>query len=161
TDCPALSTTCLGNACTAGCCAIVKAAMGATCSDHGGQFCDGKGMCVACVADSQCTATGTACATVHCTGNACANTNAPAGTSCSDGGGTTCDGKGKCVVASCTDGVLDGMESDVDCGGSDCGKCADGKKCLIGSDCVDGLCDSTTHTCQNPTCVDGVQNGME
>lgn len=40
---------------------------------------------------------------------------------------------------SCSDGKLDGSETDVDCGGS-CLPCGDGKTCLHSSDCSSGLC---------------------
>jgi hypothetical protein len=43
------------------------------------------------------------------------------------------------VVAPCADGVLDGDESDIDCGGS-CGKCANGKRCDFAFDCASGVC---------------------
>jgi hypothetical protein len=39
----------------------------------------------------------------------------------------------------CTDGVRNGSESDVDCGGS-CPRCANGKNCATRSDCAGGLC---------------------
>jgi len=42
-----------------------------------------------------------------------------------------------------------------------CGKCATGQKCLLGVDCVDGVCDAGTLTCGAPTCMDGVKNGAE
>jgi len=41
-----------------------------------------------------------------------------------------------CEPPTCTDGVQDGPETDVDCGGSGgCPRCAPGKKCLVNSDC--------------------------
>ena len=40
---------------------------------------------------------------------------------------------------SCTDGKQNGNETDVDCGGG-CGKCSDGKKCSLGTDCQSGNC---------------------
>ncbi len=60
---------------------------------------------------------------------------------------------------SCTDGVRDGTETDVDCGGGTCPPCADGKDCSFGSDCVSKVC--TGGTCIAATCTDGVQNGNE
>lgn len=41
--------------------------------------------------------------------------------------------------STCNDGMKNGPESDVDCGG-DCGSCAIGKKCSAARDCVSGLC---------------------
>lgn len=49
---------------------------------------------------------------------------------------------------SCADGVKDGTESDVDCGG-DCPKCANGKACVTGSDCVGAVC--SANVCQAGT----------
>ena len=69
-----------------------------------------------------------------------------------------CDG-GRCVAGSCTDGVENGFETDVDCGGEDCAECEAGQGCGIGDDCVSGVCDE--ETCQEPTCLDEVHNGGE
>ena len=52
------------------------------------------------------------------------------------------------------------METDTDCGGPLCPKCIDGKTCLIGADCVDGVC-NPSGICKAPTCFDGVKNGTE
>ncbi len=46
---------------------------------------------------------------------------------------------GACKEASCSDGVVNQQESDVDCGGT-CGPCAAGKKCVTNTDCVTGAC---------------------
>jgi hypothetical protein len=40
----------------------------------------------------------------------------------------------------CTDAILDGDETDINCGGSSCPKCASGKTCLVSTDCVSGTC---------------------
>jgi hypothetical protein len=45
-------------------------------------------------------------------------------------------------VPHCGNGVKDGDESDVDCGGATCGKCALDKGCAGQSDCAAGTCDS-------------------
>jgi plastocyanin len=57
--------------------------------------------------------------------------------------GKVCDlASATCVAApSCTDNQKNGFESDVDCGGT-CAKCIDDKACLVGADCVSGLCSS-------------------
>src|SRR5690606_20897860 len=65
---------------------------------------------------------------------------------------------GFCAPANCTDGVRNGIETDVDCGGL-CPPCADGLNCLFGFDCESGLCDQMT--CSAPTCNDGTRNGAE
>lgn len=56
---------------------------------------------------------------------------------------TNCDG-GVCqgiMPPSCTDSVKNQDETDVDCGGSSCPKCADKKSCLADPDCVNNKCD--------------------
>jgi hypothetical protein len=55
--------------------------------------------------------------------------------------------------------MKDGTETDTDCGGS-CYPCANGRACLAGTDCLNGICDSTKH-CGAPTCADMVKNGTE
>jgi len=44
------------------------------------------------------------------------------------------------AASSCSDGVKNGHETDVDCGGSMCNKCADTIKCGKASDCLSGVC---------------------
>lgn len=39
-------------------------------------------------------------------------------------------------IATCTDGIKNGAETDVDCGGPTCQKCSPGKSCLINQDCL-------------------------
>ena len=76
---------------------------------------------------------------------------------CADGGGSF-----KCQVADCDDGVSNGGETGVDCGGpcvaGDDKKCADGDGCGDADDCVSGVCDADTNTCSAPICGDGVIN---
>lgn len=59
----------------------------------------------------------------------------------------------------CSNGVIDGLETDVDCGGSQCLPCADGEACLVDDDCSSQVCPEGI--CLVPTCSDGVQNGTE
>jgi hypothetical protein len=84
--------------------------------------------------------------------------------------GTACNTTSDCATAicrsgacattiECADGVTDGTETDLDCGGPDvgCARCADGKRCAASSDCqrancAGGLCIS---------CQDRKQNGNE
>jgi hypothetical protein len=163
-DCPTLTTACLTNSCTAGCCVVGKAAPSVPCTDNGGHVCDGAGKCVACLTDSQCPASKTACSTPACSStHACTTNFAPKGTTCTggDAGTTQCDGQGACVPAACLNGVQDGLETDVDCGGGVCAKCADGKTCVSGNDCVDAVCSGTPLKCLAPSCSDGIKNGME
>ena len=160
-DCGTPANDCVTNTCTGGCCGTADIAMATTCHSGGGNVCDGNGTCVPCLQPSDCTATGTVCATATCTANACGQTVASKGTTCTDNGGSVCDGTGKCVNSSCADGIQDGNETDIDCGGS-CSPCGDGKMCKMGSDCIDKVCSGAPDkTCQAPTCTDGAQNGNE
>ena len=160
-DCGTPANDCVTNTCTGGCCGTADIVMATTCHSGGGNVCDGNGTCVPCLQASDCTATGTVCATATCTANACGQTLASKGTTCTDNGGSVCDGTGKCVNSSCADGIQDGNETDIDCGGS-CSPCGDGKMCKMGSDCIDKVCSGAPDkTCQAPTCTDGAQNGNE
>ena len=141
-DCTPPTEQCLKATCSgANVCGTTPVTDGNTCNESGGAVCLSGG-CVACIQASDCPATGTTCKTRNCTaGNACVPQNASDGTVCSDNGGTTCMG-GVCVVGNtCDDGVKDGDETDVDCGGS-CPACTHAKdKCSNNNDCslADGL----------------------
>jgi hypothetical protein len=50
----------------------------------------------------------------------------------------------KCAAPTCTDGVDNGGETDVDCGGGSCPKCPDNRACAAPSDCVSGNCQGST-----------------
>jgi hypothetical protein len=58
----------------------------------------------------------------------------------------------------CRDGVRNGRETDVDCGGR-CIPCTPQQRCHTGQDCTSGRC--TSGTCAAPTCTDGIANGTE
>ena len=55
-------------------------------------------------------------------------------------------------VSKCDNGALDEGETDVDCGGSTCSPCDNGKKCLANSDCASKVCNSETKTCDKAPC---------
>jgi hypothetical protein len=61
--------------------------------------------------------------------------------------------------ASCSNGVKDTSETDVDCGGEKCAPCPDGKRCMVGADCKDKVCEGGA--CAAPTCDDKAKNGEE
>jgi hypothetical protein len=92
----------------------------------------------------------------------------PVGTPCTEDGGKSCDGSGHCVTCtdnqdcgsllycdeatyecfSCYNGIKDGDETDIDCGGNHCPACTQGKVCkalgdCAGIPCVDGFCCET------------------
>jgi hypothetical protein len=99
----------------------------------------------------------TPCLVGVCTNGVPALVPAALGTACNLNGGTACDGSGNCAPATCSDGLKNEGESDVDCGGP-CPPCADGKTCGTGTDCASlvcsgGLCISG--------CADGLQDGLE
>jgi len=59
-------------------------------------------------------------------------------------GGYFCGSDG-CCTPHCNDGLVDGSESDVDCGGY-CSPCAAGNRCEWGTDCASGSC--VNNVCQ-------------
>lgn len=42
----------------------------------------------------------------------------------------------------CANGVADGTETDIDCGGSTCDPCVSGAACLLNTDCASTFCSS-------------------
>lgn len=105
------------------------AAAGTKCTT-GGIVCDGKGACVECAFDTDCTMAG----------DGCSDTN-------------------ECVPAICINGMLDAGESDIDCGGTVCSKCATDRICGMDSDCQSKFC--KMGKCAEPSCTDQIKNGDE
>jgi len=67
---------------------------------------------------------------------------------------------GKCLSPTCDDGLSNGEETDVDCGGdSTCPRCPAGQGCVWPSDCESDVC--IKGQCQAPSCTDGKKNGSE
>src|SRR5581483_11242975 len=65
------------------------------------------------------------------------------------------------MSATCSDGVTNGNETDVDCGGS-CSACALGKMCKLDGDCGTGhYCHATMNQCVADPCADGKKDGAE
>ncbi|HEY7373054.1 MAG TPA: LamG domain-containing protein [Polyangia bacterium] len=65
------------------------------------------------------------------------------------------------VTATCMDGIQNGNETGVDCGGS-CPKCGGGMNCRTDADCPAGQsCAGFSCRTNPPTCADGIQNGDE
>jgi uncharacterized repeat protein (TIGR01451 family) len=62
------------------------------------------------------------------------------------------------VVNSCQNTIIDGSETDVDCGGSDCDECSVGEACVVDADCETDNCDSgfCAVSAPAPFCGDGL-----
>jgi len=143
----------------------------------GGQ--GGAGGFAACVTDADCPGTKNACGEPRCYPDGlCGVENQPIGAPCADDGGVACNGKGDCVECTssahcdsgkcspshaclppaCNDGIANGDETDVDCGGGCAARCASGQGCGDGADCIGGICEGAICA---PTCDDGAMNGGE
>jgi hypothetical protein len=150
-DVPPSANPCLKNVCMNGSLGTPTVNVGKTCGT-GTQTCNAAGQCI-CTMTSDCMPPAT------CTGTPMICTCTP--TTC---GARTCDtlADGCNGVLNCNDGMKDGTETDVDCGGlgatnSTCDiLCPQGKHCNVTSDCasglfcVDGVCcnEACTGTCQ-------------
>lgn len=70
--------------------------------------------------------------------------------------------EGRCSTAvpetPCRDRIVDGDETDIDCGGS-CQKCWDAKACSAPTDCFSNAC--VAGKCAVSTCTDGVRDAYE
>jgi len=147
---------CEGGYCVADHCFNATRDANETDVDCGGPDC---GPCVAgsrCSSDGDC-AMGT-CLDSFCRTAACTNGMMDAGEvgvdcggecpGCADTSACTLDEdclSNRCdmmVCTSCTDGIQNGTESDVDCGGSDCRPCFGGEACTAGTDCSSGVCNA-------------------
>ena len=84
--------------------------------------------------------------------------------------GQGCQGGGDCASTSCvqracrnvssSNGVKDGTETDVDCGGAgNAPKCGGDKACGASSDCISAVCSNSK--CAPPNATDGIKNGDE
>jgi hypothetical protein len=60
---------------------------------------------------------------------------------------------------SAKNGIKDGDETDIDCGGAIALACVGGKGCAKGGDCLSGACNQSV--CTGPSPTDGVKNGTE
>ena len=81
------------------------------------------------------------------------------GTDCNSG---VCKDTGaglKCQLPNNKDGVKNGNETGIDCGGMSNPKCANGQDCTTHVDCTSDYCKGGKCTATSPT--DGVQNGSE
>ncbi len=68
--------------------------------------------------------------------------------------------RGFCRPTTVDDGILNGDETDVDCGGTNPQKCATDRTCVVSDDCQSRIC-TEARTCKAPAYDDGVANGDE
>jgi hypothetical protein len=61
--------------------------------------------------------------------------------------------------SSCSDGVMNNDETDIDCGGKSCKGCEATGKCKAATDCASMIC--TGNVCAAAKCDDKIQNGNE
>ncbi len=77
--------------------------------------------------------------------------------------GFPCD---SACAPTCNDGILNGLEENVDCGGPDCPPCPEPPNCFdgvrngpeTGIDCGADYCPLDRQACPDPSCTDGIQN---
>lgn len=176
---------CTEDLCTGGVPSNLPRAAGDPCSMGGGKVCDGKGACVACTSNSDCSSDLTVCHDNRCVPLSCFNGVLNVGETDVDCGGVTCkpcannslclaetdcesgvcekpggQNMFRCTTPSCTDTVKNGKETAKDCGGPDCtNKCAANDACSVPGDCKSGVC--VSGKCVTPSCSDGVKNGNE
>jgi hypothetical protein len=180
---------CLGNFCDRGTCAVATCSNGTldpgeTDVDCGGPSCPACVDARTCLLNRDCTSgfcnpTVFVCATPTCgdgfrngaeTDTDCGGGTCPAcmtGQGCQQGPrdcrNQICDPTTQtCSAPTCSDGVRNGTETGLDCGGGTCPACPTGQGCQQGPrDCMSQICDPTTQTCAMAACNDGVRNGNE
>lgn len=86
------------------------------------------------------------------TGTTTGTTSPAATTGTSSGSASTASTATTMLPESCDDGVLDGDETDVDCGGS-CPPCEDDEMCAVNGDCASQACKSGV-CLGDPACTD-------
>jgi hypothetical protein len=120
---------CTMDSCTNGMAVHTPVAPGSACAENGGTKCNATGDCVQCTVPMDCTMANEVCK------------------------------MGLCVPDTCVNASMDGMETDLDCGGPECNPCGTNKNCMMGTDCVSMVC--TGNKCQAAACNDTVKNGSE
>ncbi|MFZ5445251.1 MAG: lamin tail domain-containing protein [Myxococcota bacterium] len=174
-DCPGASSECSTVSCSSNTCGTTFVAAGTvmtsqTAGDCRQNQCDGSGGTTSAVLDSDVPVDGLQCTNDVCTSGTPSNPPAATSTTCSQNGGSYCNGAGACVqctqasqcaslvctsnvcqAPTCSDLVKNGAETDVDCGGGTCAGCGVTKACAVAADCLSGVCSSLV--CAPPTVV--------
>jgi hypothetical protein len=70
-----------------------------------------------------------------------------------------CSALGRCLPPTCEDGVKNGTETAMDCGGLECDPCGAGAVCREFGDCQSQVC--AAGRCAPARCIDLVHNGQE
>ena len=182
-QCPGEDGECGTRTCDGGVCGMNAVAQGTpvaaqTPGDCLKQVCDGVGRIVGIADDTDVPNDNNDCTADGCQGGIVHHDAVPEGSPCvGPGSGQVCNSIGTCVQcldgsncpsqvctqawecapATCGDGVQNGQETDTDCGGLQCPKCAIGDTCQVAGDCLSGSCNVT---CQ-PSCSDGILNQDE
>jgi len=184
TDCPGEDNECQTRTCEGSVCGVDHAPANKPVAQQAPNdclrnVCDGQGSVISVEDDLDVPLDdGNSCSSELCAAGMPLNEPSPAGTPCSANGGKFCDGAlecieclvggdctsgvctdSLCVAPTCGDGVANGSESDVDCGGADCVLCADLQHCWLNSDCQSAICQN--NKCKVPTCFDFTENGQE
>jgi hypothetical protein len=149
--------------------------------DCGGPSCNKCGANQACVLNTDCSSAAPICQAGKCSRAQCTNgtkdgdeSDLDCGGSCSSirqcdlnkicrmnsdcAGALGCIG-GVCKAPSCSDGVKNGLESDVDCGGTCQNKCVVGKRCATNLSCQSNVCNNAI--CDSATCGNRRKDGTE
>lgn len=101
-----------------------------------------------------------------CVGDTCPQGYSPVGAQCKQA--SNCESKicvdGLCGTATNADGVMNGTETDIDCGGGEptnAKKCPEGKGCKAPTDCVWGFCTNNVCEGHKPGRKDGDQTDID
>ncbi|MEZ4302855.1 MAG: SBBP repeat-containing protein [Polyangiaceae bacterium] len=178
TDCPPPSGPCVQAGCVAGSCVESPLPAGSPLLDSApgdcqSPVCDGAGAESLLPEPLDLPDDGKECTADSCDGPTPLFTPEPPKTPCA-GGAMLCNSEGDCVEcvdgadcpsavclafscapAACDDGVKNGAESDIDCGGPDCPTCPDGSPCTEPADCQSALCHMGVCCSVSPAECDG------
>jgi hypothetical protein len=174
-DLPDDNKQCTADLCTNGTPSNPDLGAGTTCSESGGNKCNGAGSCVQCLAAGDC-GTSTECKTFACSGGgSCSSTNTASGTAlaaqtagdcqksvCDGNGGTTTvaddsdlpvDNK-QCTADLCTNGVPSNpnLAAGTPCTGGKCDGAGSCVACITDSDCGTNT-ECAAYTCTANACV--------